>query len=121
MELMIALVILGLGLSALTGAISDSLVRTSQAEKEDQVLRIADGLMAQLGVTLPIGDGTRTGSSEGVDWTIDMGPYGSQEDRGAWHLKPERIVLTLTWRETGVLKSAQWRTLRPILPPHVTQ
>jgi hypothetical protein len=109
--MLIALVILGLGLSALSGATSDSLMRTTRANMDAKAPLVAEGLLAQLGATIPIRDGLGSGRSDGIDWTVTMTPYGSDEDRSAWPVKPEAIALTLNWQEAGARKSATWRTI----------
>jgi len=111
LEMLIALVILGLGLSALSGATSDSLMRTTRANMDAKAPLVAEGLLAQLGATIPIREGLGSGRSDGIDWTVTMTPYGSDEDRSAWPVKPEAIALTLNWQEAGARKSATWRTI----------
>ncbi len=121
LELIIALVILGFGLSALSGATADSLMRTTRADMDAKASRAAEGLLARLGATIPIREGISAGRLDDMDWTMAIGPYGSDEDRSAWPLKPEAIALTLSWRQAGVYKSATWRTVRAMPVPSATQ
>jgi len=116
-ELMVALVILGLGIAAVTGAVSDSLFRATRAEKEAQVARVADTVLARLGADIPISPGQKTGQAEGLDWALQIAPYGTAEEQDAWPVRPAEVTLTLRWLEAGHTETATWRTLQVMTRP----
>ena len=116
-EMMVALVILGIGIAALTGAISDSLFRATRVAKEAQAVQVADGLLARLGADIPVSPGLRTGQAVGVDWALQIAPMGSEEDLAAWPVRPAEVTLTLRWPEAGHTETATWRTIRVMAQP----
>jgi prepilin-type N-terminal cleavage/methylation domain-containing protein len=74
LEVLVALVILGLALAFLTGTISDSLGRAERTEREDRAAILADGILARLGRDLPLQTGIRLGRDGELFWRLVITP-----------------------------------------------
>jgi type II secretory pathway component PulJ len=114
LEVLIACVILALGIAALSGAVSDSLLRTARAKAYAQSVQVADGLLARLGADIPVRPGNLSGRGNGVDWEIAIRPYGTDDDRAAWPVQTAEVAVTLRWTAGRRGEIGTWRTLRPV-------
>jgi prepilin-type N-terminal cleavage/methylation domain-containing protein len=114
LELMIALVILGLGLAALSHALTDSVTRTQRAAIDERVAQTAENVLNRLGVDIPLTAGVRTGRAGDIDWRLNIEPYGSDADRQAWIVAPVDVTLDLRWLRGRTQNIATWHTLRAV-------
>lgn len=116
-ELMVALVILALGVAALTGALSDSVFRATHAEKEAAAVRMAETWLARLGTDRPVVPGVTSGQTDGILWMQEIAPYGTDAELAVWRVRPASVTLTLEWPESGHRHLATWHTLRVMAAP----
>lgn len=106
LEVLVALVILGLALGLLTGAIADSLARAERIATEDHAVALADSLLAGLGRDTPLRLGVTRSHKDNLFWRLSVAP--NPGPRTAPPL--DRIVLSIAARSGPVI--GQWRTLR---------
>lgn len=114
LEVLIACAIVALGIASLSGAISDSLLRSARAKDYAQAVQAADGLLARLGADIPVRPGSLSGRGNRVDWEIAIQPYGTDDDRAAWPVQTADVTVTLRWTDGRRGKIGTWRTLRPM-------
>jgi len=119
-EIVAALAILALSLSALFGVLSDGIGRASQAEAYAEAGSLVQSLLARVGTEIPIREGTTTGAfPEGFRWRLKIETYGEAADHRAWPLAAFGVSAQVTWG-TGVHeRSVVLTTLRvaPQEPP----
>jgi len=110
LEVLIALVIVGLALAMLTGAVSDSLLRAEHISDQDRALVVADSLLARFGYDLPLRMGMAQGMQNGLYWAISVTPAasaGTDVPVAALDLR----LFTPSQRFIG-----EWQTLRVVAP-----
>lgn len=111
LEVLVALVILGLALAFLTGTITDSLDRAERTEREDHAAILADTILARLGRDVPLQTGTSVGRDGELSWRLmitSITPVDAD-------FPLDRIDLTIT-TPTG-RPIGNWESLRVAPPP----
>src|SRR5271167_3741479 len=82
LELLVALVILGLGLTVLFGSVGDGVRGASLAARQRDAASAAESMLAELGHSRPLADGETDGDlPNGLHWHLVVGPYGEAYDR----------------------------------------
>jgi prepilin-type N-terminal cleavage/methylation domain-containing protein len=113
LETLVAMAILGLGLAALYPVFGAMLDRDAQAQSAATAASLARSLAARLDVDLPLALGTSAGNfADGYRWTMKIQPYGGDEDRSAWPLRPYEIETSVFWPAGGAERSLTLTTLR---------
>jgi hypothetical protein len=111
-ELLVSLVILGLGLSALFTGVNWAADTATFAAQQEKATSAAQSILAELGRAEPLMDGTREGDlPDGQHWRLSVEkPPDSGTDQQ--HSLQSRIVtLVVTWRQGGAERSLDFRTL----------
>ena len=112
-EVLIALAILGAGMAALVAAFSDGLNRVRQSEAEMAAGALAQSLLAQAGVSMPLVAGDTSGQFDTTySWRLHVAPYGDAKERQNWPLNPLVVAVTIGWTDGGEEKSLTLTTLR---------
>lgn len=113
LEVMVALVILGLAVAMLSGSVFDSLARAARIKTQNQAATLADSILGRLGEDIPLRTGTIQGQDENLAWTLTVAPWP-----GGSNIVPlDRVDLTI--QESGAKMIGHWQTLRvaPSPPP----
>ena len=112
-EVIIALALLSIGLTVLLGLISSSLRQAADAERMAEAGSLAQSLMAEVGVDLPISLQERDGQfPNGYRWHLKMYPYGDAREREEWPVGIYMISTEVEWQEGERRRSYALRTLR---------
>lgn len=107
LEVLVALVVLGLALAMLTSSITDSLARVERIETENQAATLADGVLAQLGQGIPLRNGITQGQAQNLTWTLSVAPLPG----GSKIVPLDQVDLTI--ENAGNKKTiGHWQTLR---------
>src|ERR1700733_10199668 len=111
LEVMVALVIFGLGVAALSGWLGDGVRGASLADRERLAATAARSLLAELGRSRPLADGTTEGDfTDGMHWRLVVDPVeGSQADHPV--LQGHAVTLTVSWLRDGRRESEDFHTL----------
>jgi general secretion pathway protein I len=110
-EIIVALAILALSLSAILPAISDALWRTSEAEAQAEAASLARSLLAQAGTAVPLNNGAAAGQFEnGFHWRLRVTPYGSAYPGAT--VRAYEIVAEVSWDDARSERSIALTTLR---------
>ena len=111
LEVLVALVILGLGVAFLSGTFTDSLARAERTRNDDLAANLADGVLARLGRDVPLRIGNINGSDGEIYWRLAI----SQAAASGTPIPLDRVDLTVTSANGRSL--GHWVSLR-IAPPH---
>ncbi len=112
-EIVAALAILALSLSALLGVLSDGIGRAGQAEAYAEAGSLAQSLLARVGTEIPIREGITTGElAGGYRWRLQMEPYGDAADLRAWPVAAYGVSAELVWGTSPNERSVVLTTLR---------
>ena len=112
-EVIVALALLAAGLSILLGVISGSLQQTAKAERMAEAGSLAQSLMAEVGIDLPIKPEERDGKfPNGYQWHLKMHPYGDLKEREEWPIGVYMISTEVEWEEGTQRRSYALSTLR---------
>lgn len=106
LEILVALIILGLGVAMLTGSITDSLARTQRIKTENQAATLADGILARLGQDIPLRQGIVQGRDQNLAWTLVVAPLPG----GSAIVPLDCVDLTVRGATNHVI--GHWQTLR---------
>jgi prepilin-type N-terminal cleavage/methylation domain-containing protein len=121
-EVLVALVIVGLALATAAGVFRTGLLGHEVAVGVDAALALADEKIASAGVTEPL----RPGRSAGVfgnrfQWQVSIEPYQEKSntlfDQPSSDLQLYRIAVTVTWRDGRRERQLALDTLRLGAPP----
>jgi general secretion pathway protein I len=111
LEVIVALVILSLGLAALFNTVSLGTSTASVADQQRSATAAAQSLLAELGKTRPILDGSSTGAfPNGQSWQLDIAPLESAANPSGI-LQGHKVVLTVSWPDSGKGRSVGFETL----------
>jgi prepilin-type N-terminal cleavage/methylation domain-containing protein len=84
LEVLIALVILIMGLAAYYLAFGSGLLAGVSAERTWRAAQAADNLVAQLGRSIPVGEGVTAGElSDGQHWNLRIEPFNPVDSNGS--------------------------------------
>jgi general secretion pathway protein I len=112
-EILAALAILTLSLSALFGVLSDGIGRAGQAEAHAQAGSLAQSLLARVGAEISIRQGATAGEfAEGYRWRLRIEPYGDAADNRAWPIAAYSVSAEVTWGAGAQERSIVLTTLR---------
>lgn len=79
-EVLVAIVILGIGLAGFYQLLGDGLLATGTAARQRDAARFVDNLVAELGRSRPLRDGDSTGVlPDGQIWRLYVTPYQTRE------------------------------------------
>ncbi|MHB1303873.1 MAG: prepilin-type N-terminal cleavage/methylation domain-containing protein [Acidiphilium sp.] len=106
LEVLVALVILGLALGMVSGVISDSLARAERVATDEHAVVLADSLLAGLGRDMPLRPGVRGGRKDGLVWRLSVMPNPGPRTA----LPLDRVELSIATRAGHIV--GRWRTLR---------
>jgi Tfp pilus assembly protein PilV len=112
-EVIVALVILALGLTALFGSVQVSTRAAAIADRQRLAVVAAQSLLADIGISRPIGDGPSEGDfTSGQHWKleIDKLPDGDNNHQPQ-PLEGYRVALTVTWQQNGQIRTLDFHTL----------
>ena len=111
LEVIVALVILSLGLAALFHIVSLGTSTASVADQQRAATAAAQSLLAELGKTRPILDGSSTGAfPTGQSWQLDIAPLETGANPSG-SLQGHKVVLTVSWPDGNKGRSAAFETL----------
>jgi general secretion pathway protein I len=114
-EVLVALTILSISLAVLLTIFTEGLDRARETSNEAAARVFAQSLLAQAKTAANASFGGSAGHTSGLMWRLQIVPYGTAQDRAAWHEKPAEIVATVSWRGNGGMRSISLSTLR-LLP-----
>ena len=110
-EIIVALAILALSLSAILPAISDALWRTSEAEAQAEAASLARSLLAEAGSAVPLSNGSATGQfGNGFRWRLQVTPYGGAAQDAA--VRAYKVMAEVSWDDARSEHSVALTTLR---------
>ena len=113
LEVLVALVILGLALMFLNSTVSNSLLRADRIEDEDRAVTLADNVLASLGRDLPLRTGTFEGKEGNLTWRLVVSPEMGQSTVIPLD-QVDLIIASSSHRLIG-----HWQTLRVAAQLHV--
>jgi len=108
-EMIVALVILGISFGVLLAAFSAHMDRMALGQSQDRARQLAASLLAS---GRDVGMPARGQTPDGFAWKISTAPYGTDADHTAWRFAAERVTVTVTWNAHRVSLS----TLRVAKP-----
>jgi general secretion pathway protein I len=106
LEVLVALVILGLTLAYLSATVSDSLIRAERIDDDDRAIVLADATLARLGNDIPLRLGITQGVADGLNWRLVVAP----EPSGPTSVPLDIVDFTVSTRSNRII--GRWRTLR---------
>jgi prepilin-type N-terminal cleavage/methylation domain-containing protein len=111
LELLVALVILGLALGLVSGAVSDSLTRTERMRAQTSAAVLASNVLERLGNDTPLKFGATRGTQPPFSWTLTITPAA-----GHFILPLDKIDLRIAGPSGHSI--GHWQTLRLAPQPH---
>jgi general secretion pathway protein I len=118
-EIVAAMAILTLSLSALFGVLSDGLGRASQAETHARATTLAQSLLAQVGTEIAVRQGTTTGElADGFRWRLQVEAHGDAADTRAWPIAAYGVSAEVLWGAGAQERSVVLKTLRIVPREH---
>ena len=116
-EVLVALSILGVSLAVLLSIFMQGLDRAHETRSESQARVLAQSLLTQARAATNPALGSSAGKTNGYLWRLQVVPYGTAADRGAWQQNPAEIIATVSWRGDGGMRSVTLSTLRLLPKP----
>src|SRR5215469_4885920 len=104
-EVLVALTILSISLAALLAIFLQGLDRAKESSNEAAARVLAQSLLTQAKAAPSLAFGSSAGKTNGLQWSMQIEPYGSAADRAAWQTIPAELVATVSWRGDGGLRS----------------
>jgi len=115
LEVLVALAILSFAITALFAAFAQSLAQ-SQAETQLAFARSeAERILADAQITPDLTFGTTSGrasTSNDLSWSLQVSPFGSDDDRKSWQTPAALLSATVAWPGAGGKRSLKLSTLR---------
>lgn len=112
-EVVVALAILALSLSAVFAAMSNGIWRVGQADAAAKAGSLAQSLLARAGAETPLRAGHANGQFPGgFDWTLLVEPFGDGADWAQWPLSAYTVTAQVSWDEASARHSVVLRTIR---------
>lgn len=115
-EVLVALTILSIAMTALIAVIATGLDRQRQARDETTAMSLARSLLEQAERSQTPQADDSGAFSNGFSWRRQSVPYGSATDQQAWPVTAERVTITISWAN----RTRSLSTLR-LLPKPVPQ
>ena len=121
-EVLVALVIVGLALAAASGVFRTGLLGHEMAAGADAALALAEEKVAAAGVTEPLRPGRSAGLfGDRFEWQLSIEPYEDKSsadfDQPLPDLRLYRIAVTVAWRDGRRQRQLALDTLRLGPPP----
>jgi len=111
-EVLVALAILALGLTALFRAMSPGVDAAALADRQRVATIAAQSLLAELGQSRPVADGISEGEfSSGQHWRLVIEKLPRAIEGQPHPLDGHRVTLSVTWRQDRQTRSLDFRTL----------
>ena len=111
LEVIVALVILSFGLAALFDIVGLGTRTESVADQQRAATAAAQSLLAELGRSRPVTDGTSEGAfPTGQSWRLEIAPLATTPP-AAGPLQAHQVHLTVSWPDTGQARSIAFDTL----------
>ena len=111
LEVVVALVILSFGLAALFDMVGLGTRTASIADQQRAATAAAQSLLAELGRSRPVVDGTSEGAfPTGQGWRLEIAPLATTPP-SAGPLQAHQVRLTVSWPEDGRARSVAFDTL----------
>lgn len=112
-EVIVALAMLSIGLGIALGLISSSLRQTANAERMAEASSLAQSLMDEVGIDLPVNAGERDGQfPNGFRWHLKILPYGDNGEREEWPVGVYTVSTEVAWGEGTGRRVFELKTLR---------
>ena len=112
-EVIVAIAILAVALTALSNAIGTGLRQTGQAEKMAEAGSLAQALLARLGPEIPIGERQEAGQlPNGFRWRSSSREFGDADDRMQWPISAFTVSVEVLWDDGVRERSFVLTTLR---------
>jgi general secretion pathway protein I len=113
LEVLVALTVLGVALTVLFGIFGHSLSRARETQARMQAREAAGALLAQAETATDLRYGQSRGHlSSGLDWQLDVRPYGDDRDRRAWPAAAAQLTATVSWGAHDEGQTFRLTTLR---------
>jgi len=106
LEVLVALIILGLATVFLSTTISESLFRASKVDDDDRATTLADSLLDQLGLDVPVQPGITSGLAGNLVWRLLVEPYPNPTNP----VQLDLVNLTILTKSNHLI--GHWTTLR---------
>lgn len=114
LEILIALMIAGIGLAALSGLISSGLGLSSMAERTARETSLARSALSRFGTELPLAPGEQTGElAQGYHWRSDIRRLDPDSPAGALHVA---LVSVTVWDANEQDPGVRLTTMRLLNP-----
>lgn len=121
LEVLVALTILGVGLTVLFGIFGHSLSRSRETQSRMEARTLATSLLAEARTAPTLSFGERGGRMRsGMEWRLSVRPYGDDKDIQAWPAAAARVTATVRWGDRGPGQTMAFSTLR-LLPKDARQ
>ena len=116
-EVLVALVVIGLALAAAAGVLRTGLLGHEAASGADAALALAEEKIAAAGVTEPLRPGHRGGVfADRFQWQVSVEPYREKSsldiDKSISEVQLYRIAVTVAWRDGSRQRQLALDTLR---------
>lgn len=115
-EVIVALVIAVMGLTAMFRAISDGMMSVEVATRHTTAVRYAQSHLEELGVTRPLRPGEQRGTDkDGYAWLLRVTPLASRsrdENRNSLPLTLFAVEVVVTWRTDKRERSVRLESYR---------
>lgn len=116
-EVLVALIIVGLALAAVAGVFRTGLLGHELAVGADAALALAEEKIAAAGVTEPLRPGRSAGLyGDRLQWQVSIEPYQDKSSAGFEQPLPDlqlyRIAVTVVWRDGRRQRQLALDTLR---------
>jgi prepilin-type N-terminal cleavage/methylation domain-containing protein len=99
-ETLVALFIMISAATLLYRGFASGLAAAATADAQQAALTVARSRLASLGPETPLEVGRTRGTEAGMSWTLDIAPYGPEdEDATKSPLRPMLVTATVTWRD----------------------
>jgi len=116
LEVLVALTILAVALTALFAIFGQSLSRSRETQSRMEARTLAAALLAQAESSPTLSYGERSGRmASGLDWRLDVRRYGDDKDVQAWPAAAAELTATIRWGDHGPGQTLKLSTMR-LLP-----
>jgi type II secretory pathway pseudopilin PulG len=112
-EVVLALAILSIGLSALFYVFGDSLRSGRRAYQKAEAASLAQSLLEQIGTERVLRPGSFEGKfPNGYGWRVTIEPFGQSTERQLWPVGAFTVETEVVWQEHTRSQSYKLTTLR---------
>ena len=111
-EVLVALTILSISLGVLLAVFTQGLDRARESRNEAAARVLAQSLLTQARIEPNPAIGTSGGRTNNLVWHLSIEPWGSKDDRAAWHENVAQIQASVSWLGDGGTRTIRLSTLR---------